>query len=153
MTKVYIHKLFCCADVLDNRTELLPCKSIGIQTLDLHRDIGDSKKVANFIKDREVMAQSASTFPQSIKNPPPSVRNLQQVQQNQEYIVVHQQPPTRSERFPYSLSIKCIFGFSIAECVIASIMIIVGTAIRVMGVGYHTTYIALPIWCGLVVSV
>ena len=99
------------------------------------------------------MAQHASYFQQNVNNPPPYAHNVQQEQQNQGFIVVDQQPPTRSERFPYSLPIKCIFAFSITECVIASIMIIMGAVNLGMNVNFITTYIAFPIWCGLTVSI
>ena len=99
------------------------------------------------------MAQYASPFQQSVNNSPPFAYNVQQVQQNEGFIVVDQQPPTRSERFPYSLPIKCIFAFSITECVIASFMIIMGAVNLGMKVDYITTSIAFPIWCGLTVSI
>ena len=99
------------------------------------------------------MAQHASYFQQNVNNPPPYAQNVQQVRQNQGFIVVDQRPPTRSERFPYSLPIKCIFAFSITECVIASFMIILGIVNLAVDVRYLTTYIAFPIWCGLTVSI
>ena len=99
------------------------------------------------------MAQYASPFQQSVNNSPPYAYNEQQVQQNQGFIVVDQQPPTRSERFPYSLPIKCIFAFSIAECIIAFFMINFGILNFLMAVDYITTYVAFPLWCGLTVSI
>ena len=105
------------------------------------------------MKDREVMAQYASTFQQSVNNPPPYVHNVQHGPLNQEFIIVDQQPFTRSERFPYSLSIKFIFAFSIAECVLASFMIIMGILNLAMNVNFFTTYVAFPIWCGVIVSI
>ena len=97
------------------------------------------------------MAQAS--FPQGEKNPPIYVHNEEQERQNQAFIVVDQQPPTRSERFPYSLPIKWIFAFSIAECVIASIMIIFGIVNLSMLILHFTTEIAFPIWCGSIVSI
>ena len=105
------------------------------------------------LNDYQVMAQIAPSFEQRVNNPPPYAQNVQQVRQNQGFIVVDQQPPTRSERFPYSLPIKCIFAFSITECVIASFMIILGIVNLAADVRYLTTYIAFPIWCGLTVSI
>ena len=106
------------------------------------------------VNDWEVMAQYSSTFPEGARDPLTHAPNEQQAGQNQGFVVIDQQPSRRSERFPYSLPVKCIFAFSIAECVIASIMIIMGIATRVMRVGYNfTTFAAFPIWCGLIVSI
>ena len=89
------------------------------------------------------MAQFPSSFQQGVNNPQPYAHNVQQEQQNQGFIVVDQQPPTRSERFPYSLPIKCIFAFSITECVIASIMIIMGILNLAMNVNFFTTTVIM----------
>ena len=99
------------------------------------------------------MAHFETSFQQGVNNPPPYAQNVQQMRQNQGFIVVDQQPPTRSERFPYSLPIKCIFGFSIAECVIALVMINMGIVNIAADVNHLNTYIAFPIWCGLTVSI
>ena len=65
------------------------------------------------------------------------------------FVVIDQQP-SRTERFPYTLKLNWILGFSIAKCVLGGLLLIIGI-VNVATVDYETK-IAFGVWCGLTVS-
>lgn len=86
------------------------------------------------------MAQPYANF-QNNPEPPP-------------YIVVNQQPPQQPQQqsqFPISFSIRIVFVFAILKCIIGFMEFVVGI-VNIFAVGYFTSVVAFPIWCGLTVS-
>jgi len=74
--------------------------------------------------------------------------NQQQSSINSGFVVINQQP-SRREVFPYRLQTNWILAFSIAKCILGSLLFITGI-VNVAIVKYDTQ-IAFAIWCGLTI--
>lgn len=82
-----------------------------------------------------------------------SVPRYHNTQQFGGITVVNQEPPlTAIDRFPLKLKLNWIVACSIFQCILGSILTIVGI-VNIFAVPYWTSIIAFPIWCGLLVSV
>ena len=66
------------------------------------------------------------------------------------YLVVNQQPPQLSH-FPISFSFNTAFILGILKCAIGFVEFVLGV-VNIFAVDYFTSFIAVPIWCGLTVS-
>ena len=70
----------------------------------------------------------------------------------EDFVIVDEEPLTwRRDQFPLILHAERIYGFSISNCVIATLLIMTGFA-SIYGVPYFTSDIAFPVWCGTMVS-
>ncbi|XP_065058667.1 uncharacterized protein LOC135686376 isoform X2 [Rhopilema esculentum] len=65
--------------------------------------------------------------------------------------VVNQQPQSRRQfQFPISFPPRPVLVVSIAQCIIGSLYFIFGI-VNIIVIPYFTSYIAFPVWCGLVI--
>ena len=67
------------------------------------------------------------------------------------YVVVNQQPPQHN-RFPISFNLTIVFVFGILKCIIGFLEFVFGV-VNIFFLYYFTSYVAFPIWCGLIVSI
>ncbi len=82
-------------------------------------------------------------------------QNYQQPQpsqlQNQTGVRVVNQQPSTSTRFPISYPRNPVLAISIFKIIIGTLQFVFGIP-NIFVVKYFTSYVAFPVWCGIVVS-
>ena len=66
------------------------------------------------------------------------------------YRVVNQRPPQQSH-FPISFNFKIAVVFGVFKFTIGFVEFVLGL-LNIFAIDFYTSYVAFPIWCGLIVS-
>ena len=111
----------------------------------------ESFKVCAFITcrstrtNRIIMAYTSTEYS---SRPPPY---NQQIGETGVFVVNQQPQPRRQFQFPISFPPGPVLAVSIVKCIVGSLYFIFGI-VNIFAIPYFTSFVAFPIWCGLLVS-